>query len=187
VIGNDIVDLKLASTQSNWRRKGFLQKLFTAEEQKFILNAVDSEFNVWLLWSMKEAVYKLVQRKYKLNRFFDPKQFGCKVLQLYNEEARGAVFFKNEVFETTSIYSSAKIHTYAANTEFTLVSESENTRFRFLAKISEQLEIPLESLNISKNKQGIPFLTYGGDNLQIPFSLSHHGRYSAYAFSLNLS
>ena len=37
MIGNDIVDLKLAKNQSNWQRKGFLEKQFTEEEQKTIL------------------------------------------------------------------------------------------------------------------------------------------------------
>ena len=31
-IGNDIIDLKLAKTQSNWQRKGFLEKQFTQKE-----------------------------------------------------------------------------------------------------------------------------------------------------------
>ena len=33
MIGNDIVDLNLAKTQSNWQRKGFLERQFTKKEQ----------------------------------------------------------------------------------------------------------------------------------------------------------
>ena len=33
MIGNDIVDLDLARTQSNWQRKGFLDKIFTKKEK----------------------------------------------------------------------------------------------------------------------------------------------------------
>ena len=36
-IGNDIVDLSLAKIQSNWQRKGFLEKQFTQKEQIEIL------------------------------------------------------------------------------------------------------------------------------------------------------
>ena len=36
-IGNDIVDLNLAKTESNWQRKGFLEKQFTQKEQEEIL------------------------------------------------------------------------------------------------------------------------------------------------------
>ena len=37
MIGNDIIDLDVAKTESNWKRKGFLDKIFTANEQFQIL------------------------------------------------------------------------------------------------------------------------------------------------------
>lgn len=187
MIGNDIIDLNLASTQSNWQRTGFLQKLFTEEEQEFILNSKNSELRVWLLWSMKEAVYKAVQRKYELNRFYNPKQFVCSQLQLTSEKTRGEVSFKDEIFKTTSDLFPDKILSYTANSEFSHFSEEKNASFLLLQKVSEHLLIPLDSLNIGKTGQGIPFITYHGDNLQIPFSFSHHGNFSAYALSLNMS
>ena len=39
MIGNDVVDLKLAATESNWKRKGYLDKLFSVAEQEYIFNA----------------------------------------------------------------------------------------------------------------------------------------------------
>ncbi|MBZ9729704.1 4'-phosphopantetheinyl transferase superfamily protein [Salegentibacter sp. JZCK2] len=187
MIGNDIIDLNLAFKQSNWQRRGFLQKIFTTDEQDFILNAENPELNVWLLWSMKESVYKAVQRKYHLEPFNNPKRFVCKQVEINSGKARGVVCFEEDACEINSILFSDVIHTCTANTEFSFISENKNSRIRLLQKISDQKNIPLESLNISKNKQGVPFLTYRGDNLQIPFSLSHHGDYSAFALSLNLS
>lgn len=187
MIGNDIVDLNLARHQSNWERYGYLQKLFTEDEQKFIINSNNQELNVWLFWSMKEAVYKAVQRKYKLERFYNPKQFVCSQVQLTSGKAKGEVFFQNEIFKTTSELFPDKVLSYTANTEFSHFSEEKNARFLLLQKVSERFLIPLDSLNITKTGQGIPLITYHGDNLQIPFSLSHHGNYSAYALSLNMS
>lgn len=187
MIGNDIIDLKLAKFQSNWQRFGFLQKLFIEKEQEIILKSEDAEMTVWLLWSMKEAVYKAVQRKYSMDRFYNPKRFFCSHLIISNKSARGVVCFENEIFKTSSRLSLTKIYTCTSNTEFSLILKTQNSRISLLHKIAEQKNIPLETLNISKNKQGIPFLTYKGDNLQIPFSLSHHGDFSAYALSLNLS
>ena len=187
MIGNDIVDLNLARLQSNWERQGYLQKLFTEDEQKFIVNSNNQELNVWLFWSMKEAVYKAVQRKYKLERFYNPKQFVCSQVQLTPEKARGEVSYQDEIFKTTSELFPDKILSYTANSEFSHFSEEKNARFLLLQKVSERFLIPLDSLNITKTGQGIPLITYHGDNLQIPFSLSHHGNYSAYALSLNMS
>ncbi len=50
MIGNDIIDLNLIRAQSNWQREGFLQKLFSEEEQTLIQNSQDPELNVWLLY-----------------------------------------------------------------------------------------------------------------------------------------
>ncbi|OEY71389.1 4'-phosphopantetheinyl transferase family protein [Salegentibacter salarius] len=187
MIGNDVIDLNLARLQSNWERRGYLQKLFTEEEQEFIKKSNNQELNVWFLWSMKESVYKAVQRQYKLHRFYDPKQFVCSQVQLTSGKARGEVSFKDETFKTTSELFPDKILSYTVNSEFSHFSEEKNASSLLLQKVSEHYLIPLDSLNISKNGQGIPFITYHGDNLQIPFSLSHHGNYSAYALSLNMS
>ncbi|MFT4791790.1 MAG: phosphopantetheinyl transferase (holo-ACP synthase), partial [Arcticibacterium sp.] len=58
MIGNDVVDLKVAALESNWMRLGFLDKVFSEEEQEVILNSENKSQMVWLFWSMKEAAYK---------------------------------------------------------------------------------------------------------------------------------
>jgi len=55
LIGNDIVDLQCARKESNWQRKGFLEKQFTDLEQEIIFRVENSFETVWRLWSMKEA------------------------------------------------------------------------------------------------------------------------------------
>ena len=52
MIGNDIIDLKLAAIQSNWQRKGFLNKIFTEEEQRVILNSDNAFQLVWYLFAL---------------------------------------------------------------------------------------------------------------------------------------
>ena len=37
----------------------YLDKLFTKEEQEYIITATNPSIMVWALWSMKEAAYKL--------------------------------------------------------------------------------------------------------------------------------
>lgn len=187
MIGNDIIDLNLAKFQSNWERPGFLQKIFSEDEQGLILAAENKELLVWLLWSMKETAYKALQRKKNFNPFYNPKLFICKRVEINAEKARGEVSFKNHSLEIKSLLFSDIIHTCTTNTGCSLISQNNNSRLKLLQKVAAHFNLPLESLNIIKNKQGVPFLTYRGDFLQIPFSLSHHGNYSAYAVSLNMS
>ena len=62
MIGNDVIDLVLAKKESNWKHKGFLTKLFTSFEQELIAKATNQEEMVWMIWSIKESVYKAYQR-----------------------------------------------------------------------------------------------------------------------------
>ncbi|RZL44586.1 MAG: 4-phosphopantetheinyl transferase family protein, partial [Pedobacter sp.] len=100
MLGNDIVDLQLATIQSNWRRKGYLQKIFTEQEQDLIANATNQDQMVWLLWSMKEAAYKIVSPMVG-ERFYKPKSFEC--TPNFSEDClRGKVVYENFEFETVS-------------------------------------------------------------------------------------
>ena len=89
MIGNDIIDLSLAKTASNWQRKGFLEKQFTANEQQLILEAPNSFVMVWRLWSMKEAAYKIYTQQHTV-RFYAPEKFKCKL----RSAKEGVVCFK---------------------------------------------------------------------------------------------
>ena len=73
MIGNDIIDLSAAKLESNWQRRGFLEKQFTKNEQRQILSAQNSFVCVWRIWSMKEAAYKIYTQQNEL-RFFAPKK-----------------------------------------------------------------------------------------------------------------
>ena len=78
-IGNDIVDLELAKAQNNWKRKGFLEKLFTKKEQEKIINSNNPFLTIWLFWSMKEAAYKCYVQEFKIQILKYP-SFYCSLL-----------------------------------------------------------------------------------------------------------
>lgn len=76
MIGNDVIDLALARSQSNWKRRGFVDKLFTENEKALISEAPDPEIAIWSLWSRKEAVYKIYNRQTGI-RAFIPLKINC--------------------------------------------------------------------------------------------------------------
>ncbi|RZK55784.1 MAG: 4-phosphopantetheinyl transferase family protein, partial [Pedobacter sp.] len=108
MLGNDIVDLDKANTESNWKRKGYLYKLFSSQEQQEILNSSNPETMVWLFWSMKEAAYKIVNRETK-ERFYSPKKFNVTA-----NGDHGMVTFEDKTFYTKSEIKDNLIHTIAA-------------------------------------------------------------------------
>lgn len=159
MIGNDIVDLALARKESNWKRKGFLEKIFTAKEQLLISKSENPENSVWILWSMKEAAYKIYNRETGIRGYF-PLRLEALNIDLQNNSIRGKIKCENKIYQTETILSSEYVYTIA-------VGNSDN--FKFLIDIEEN--------RIEKDSFNRPY--YFNENLKenIPVSKTHHGRF----------
>jgi phosphopantetheinyl transferase (holo-ACP synthase) len=110
MIGNDIVDLAQAAMDSNWKRPGYLNKIFTTEEQFLISSNIQPANMVWLLWTMKESAYKIDSRKSKL-REFAPVKLHCNNLIIHENTATGNVTYNEQLYFTKSVIEKAYIHT----------------------------------------------------------------------------
>jgi len=179
MLGNDIIDLKKAKTTSNWKRKGYLAKIFNLGEQAEILNSAHPEIILWLLWSMKEATYKIINRE-SLQRFYNPKKFSCKL-----NGAEGFVSFEDSICYTKSVINENLIHTIAStkNENLTLFQTS------YLENTNDYLsEFNSKSANyiLGKNENGIPNLVNKNNGESHFASISHHGAYLAIVFPKNL-
>lgn len=190
MIGNDIIDLKFANSNSRWREPRFLDKLFTEEEKIFILKDANRFQVIWLLWSMKESAYKIHFRERKLS-IFNPKSFHCNVIS----ETSGTVSFENDIVHTTSeitsniIYTTAKIQdTLHLKQDFLLEGnflkeKSELLREKAINAFAEFKSIPKSCISIEKNSFGAPQF-FMNEKLQNNFlSLTHHGQYGGFAIS----
>lgn len=192
MIGNDIVDLKLASTQSNWQRNGFLDKLFTSQEQDFILNSSEPFKAVWLLWSIKESAYKAYIH---LNggQFFSPKKIACSPIS----KNKASVLINKQLFFAESEINEDFIHTIAfpekydnwvLNKCFKFNDHSFETQHletyqNVLRAFSDKLNIPISRLSIKKNTDGVPQLFQNKTPLKNAFSLTHHGNFGAFCIA----
>ena len=153
MIGNDIVDLRQAEQDSNWNRKGYLDKIFTDEEQFLISSDMHPSLLVWLLWSMKESAYKISSRATKL-RTFAPIKLRCNNLIIHGGKATGNVLYEDKVYFTSSVFNDDYVHTTAA--------------------ISPE-DLVLAEVQITEHTDN----NYRSSN---PVSVSHHGRYLALAY-----
>jgi 4'-phosphopantetheinyl transferase EntD len=159
VIGNDIVDLALSRKESNWKRKGFLDKIFTAKEQQFITEAENPEIMVWVLWSSKEAVYKIWNRLTQI-RAFNPLRIECIEGAFVNTNFYGKVVCESKTYFFETETNNEYIHTIALT-----------NRMDF-KKI-----ICLEDRKNVQKKAGIPFFYDDSDFILKPISISHHGQF----------
>ena len=158
MIGNDVIDLLQSRQESNWQRKGFVEKLFTTEEQLLIKQDSDPEIMIWLFWSMKEAAYKIYNRQTK-RREYIPKKLICKIISNNNSCIKGQVSCEKNVYHTKTTISNDCINTIAVSS------------FNDLNKVIE-----IEKTEILKDQYGIPYLnnlSYGIKDV----SISHHGRF----------
>jgi len=159
MIGNDIIDLALARKESNWKRKGFLDKIFRKNEQLQIYNAQNSEVMVWNLWSRKEAAYKIYNRQMQIRGYF-PLKLECFDLEIVDSITFGKVVINGNIYYTKTEINTEFIHTIAV----------ENVQdFNFIKTLGNRN-------NIQKTN-GIPDYFETANSSEKPVSITHHGRF----------
>jgi phosphopantetheinyl transferase (holo-ACP synthase) len=198
--GNDIVDF--AATDP--RRTGsyrFYSRILSGEEVALYdapaLGELPFDRYVWLLWSIKESVYKYTSRTDN-GLVFAP--LTIPVLQLDAPSGDGfyksMVIYGSEILYSRSIITDRMIVTVVSNDEnfdhtwwgFRSVDEagyanqSASVRTFALGKLSAALSRP--DLRIEKTAAGYPVLLAGKELLDIPVSLAHHGHFVAYSYRL---
>ena len=159
MIGNDVIDLQQSRQESNRQRKGFIEKLFSANEQLLITEDSNPETMVWLLWSMKEAAYKVYNRQTKIRKYI-PKQLICSIVSKENNQINGLVNCNENIYYTKTILSKEAIHTIAVS-------------------VLNDLDcvIEIEKKGIIKDANGIPYLSNAALDAFQDVSISHHGRF----------
>jgi phosphopantetheinyl transferase (holo-ACP synthase) len=155
MIGNDIVDLEFALKESNWRRKGYLDKIFTRNEQHLILESDHPDTMVWNLWSRKEACYKIYNR-ISGNRIYNPILFEC----FDCDQSIGLVKKSRYSFFTKTEINSFYVHSVS------VLNLNDFERVNHEKRNSEIIKI-----------NGIPYLNNPNKKQLNPISISNHGRF----------
>jgi phosphopantetheinyl transferase (holo-ACP synthase) len=190
VIGNDIVYLGFAKLNSRWQEQRFLDKLFSAEEQDYILSDGKRFQNIWRLWSMKESVYKIISRANGIVRF-NPKDFKC----LVKDTTQGHVVFGNTVISTLTETQSKFIQTTAflekdwTSEVFQLLHsdfkwQQIQSYQRAVKAYAHLMKVSHQTVKIIKNKTGVPQFYIDGSLQPEHMSLTHHGHFGAFAIAV---
>lgn len=188
-----MVDRKAAAAESNWLRKGLLQKIFTTTELEQVFHADEPEQTVWRLWSMKESAYKIFNRQTG-NRFFAPQKFCGHIIN----QSVGTIHAEGQVYNTITSCTKDFIYSVAwpfNHTRAPLV----NHQFRIPSLVSFNLQAFLynkikteyasisgektAAMSVVKTKTGAPYLICRGNNEAIPLSITHHGRFAAFTIN----
>ena len=113
-IGNDIIALKTIDIPRT-RSFRFYSKILSVPEQQLYqeqFTTIPFELFVWLLWSVKESVYKCLQR-HEAQLFFSPIKIELSRLIVpsipspyFNEELKNTGFADNECFCSEVVFES---------------------------------------------------------------------------------
>ena len=198
MVGNDIVDLDLADKDA-YKRERFLEKVLTASEQLLLSQTKDPGTFLWVLWSMKESAYKLHFRKH-LTRALNPIRITCFFDGDYELEPegrfRGRVEVGDGVYQTNTILCKDYVHTTAIDGRGDFMIHSEEVSAGSVNKVREKTIDALvgsiyaasafrsDRIEFSKDSNGLPFLTNESKDIFKPCSISHHGRFGAYAVAI---
>lgn len=162
MIGNDIIDLQTAAAESNWRRPGYLGKIFTPQEQDWILQSADPAITVWYLWSAKEAVYKIVNRATR-ERKYAPLAYACTEPGSLIPGNNLTISSGTLLHASTTYYFQSHITPHYIHT----IAVTHPSHFSHLAIITDP------SILYQKDAHKMPMMD------DKPVSVSHHGRYYA--------
>jgi hypothetical protein len=184
MLGNDVVDLADPETRS--RHPGFDARVFTDAERRGIESSRDPHATRQMLWAAKESAYKAARRQ-DPSTIFSPPRFE---VDLY-ADGRGVVRHAGDVFRLEVTRSGDCIHAIACRhgdpirsqrgiASITGRNASATVRALALAELSNTLGVPADDLSIEQRGR-IPELCLRGALLGAPLTLSHHGRYAAYA------
>lgn len=181
MVGNDVVDRLLATKSSNWKRTGYLDKLFNSDEQLLINEAKDPALLLWLMWTMKESAYKIVNRSTGV-RTYAPLSFICSSIQLKETHASGKVSNHDTIFYTKSDIKSDLIHSIAVldiNHFSTVTIYYQSYRDSYLSDFNKCFS----NFKLSKNTAGLPELMEIQTGKKLAVSISHHGHHLVIAYS----
>ena len=184
MIGNDLVDLRQAAIESNWKRKGYLAKICTPEEQLLVAEAVQPDKMLWLIWTMKEAACKIVQRKTGI-RSYEPLNFCCGSLNIGQTKASGMVSYFKDSFLIRSEVKSTFIHSVAVSA----VMDFEQLHLHYLkpgAAYKAAFNNSGLLYQLAGTPSGIAELTHQLTGRKHAVSISHHGDYLAVIYSDSL-
>ncbi|MCR8561185.1 4'-phosphopantetheinyl transferase superfamily protein [Mucilaginibacter sp. BJC16-A38] len=213
--GNDIVSLGAINAARTNQYK-FYSKILSDSEiplyNEFNLAVIPFENFVWLLWSVKESAYKLLQR-HEPALLFTPVKFVVKKLQIpenyaivkfvANVEATGFennssinglmsfgqhVLYSRSIIYRNLIVSVVSNHDSFENTCWGVKSiddpEQENQSKEVRLFLLNRLKQIYGDFDfrIVKNPHGCPILLKETEETSIPVSLSHHENLIGYSF-----
>ncbi len=167
MIGNDIVDLRLAESNSRASETRFWEKVLHPLEWEQFQSIKGQMVNKWVLWAAKESAYKL-ERRAGCQRLHRPKAYQVYMDSMYVIGTRGTYAFR--MLQTPEF-----IHVYCCEKG---VQDTVSLIDFWDAKVV----ISSGEYILEKLQSGALSARFRNTHRTLPVSKSHHGRFQAFVW-----
>jgi len=194
MVGNDVVDLGDREVLEGPTHPRFDDRVFGAEERRRIRESSVPGRTRWVLWAAKEAAFKLA-RKCDPRVVFSPRRFGVSL----GLPGRATVRHEEQTFSVRIATPGHALHALALEpsrsggrfvwaVEACRPGDDPSRAARSLAArvLAEEIHLPQSALHFEKQGR-IPSIRVDGRDELLDLSISHHGRYVAFASDLGAS
>lgn len=209
-IGNDVVDWKHPANSNKSRDFRYLKKILTNVEIEIVYNSENPDKVLWSLWACKETAYKAI-RKSSAGFSFLPRQWPVRLNGGDKMFTDGEVIIPgvNTVFvrlfylpegciHCVGVDNRADLHEVIWGTEsLPECASGENNepssfaRKCLVRKLAGIYKLNFRQLEVRRAKEAgelqPPKLYYGNRETSFDISLSHDGKFVAYAFLKQLN
>jgi phosphopantetheine--protein transferase-like protein len=197
-VGNDVVDLAAPGNRCKSDDGRFCGRVFTEEERALIAGAPRPDALLWALWAAKEAAYKAVSRgnpavcsiprQYRvvLEKGDAAKEAAClagKVVTPGGEQAL-RILLADDWVHALAAESDPALDRLYQRVEVPEGDASAFVRESLLGEIARFLDCGAGELSVTKDPgcPAAPGVLFRGCFLTTAVSLSHDGRFAAFAF-----
>ena len=194
LVGSDVVDLRDPESLPEAIHPRFDARVFTAQERRGSGWSAASHVFRWSLWAAKESAYKVAKKLDPAVRFL-PRDFVVQRIA----EGRAVVVHETGPFDVRLDRTDERIHAIATPAAAKAsppigplragierlaapgADPSRSVRTLVCAELGAWMDVPPEQLQIGADR-GIPIALWQNQRLPVDLSLSHHGRFVAWAW-----
>ena len=193
-VGNDVVDLADPETRLGGLHPRWVERVFGAAEREALEASPSRHLLHWALWAAKESAYK-ARKRLEPETVFSPREFEVELSPLPATGAGvavGRVVHRGDVFDLEVHLDGASVHAVATSEDeagarvLWKVDEARGdpgvaARRLAATAIGSALGLDPADLRIVGRP---PVATCRDRRIEVGVSLSHHGRFVAFACTL---
>jgi phosphopantetheinyl transferase (holo-ACP synthase) len=193
LVGNDVIDLGDPESRSEELHPRFDKRVYTDAERATLRASASPHALRWTLWAAKESAYKVAKKLDPTVRFlwrdFVVRQIGAGRAVVKHEAGAFDVLLDRadqwvHVVATLSnehALSPARPAVWGIRALDTPDADPSSTVRKWARRaLATQAGLPIGDLHIGSDR-GIPVALWGDRRLPFDLSLSHHGRFVAWA------